>query len=401
MTVNPDYNIRVDLFKESPTRKIDVIKEKLQQEGKDIILLSTGQPSIPPPKWAREKLSRELLEESMRLYAYTPTQGRKTVLEAIKQELEEHEVKLRDKQITLTAGGQSALYATITVLFNEGDNVVVFDPMYFGYWPLLDYAGVNVIDIVEDIKQGFKPDLDKLEEITSKKKIKAVIIVTPDNPTGRILTRDEAERLASLAEKHGFYIIVDEAYRTLVYEGEHHYLYKYAPERVIALNAFSKDPGIPGWRLGFAYGPEWIIQRVKLVVQETVYCTPAVAQRLVEIYLSDRERRRQHIEKVKQVYRGKRDTIIDEINKTLSKAEYTKPHGGMFLFLNLEKYLEPKSITAEQLSLKLLEEKGVATVPGSYFSKHYKHALRLSFVSETPERLREGIRRLAQLLEEI
>ena len=401
MTASPDYNIRVDLFKESPTRKIDVIKEKLQQEGKDIILLSTGQPSILPPIWAREKLAEELLEESMRLYSYTPTQGRKTVLEAIKQELEEHGLKLGDKQITLTAGGQSALFAAITVLFKQGDNVAVFDPMYFGYWPLLDYAGVNVIDIVEDIKHGFKPDLDKLEEIASEKKIKAVILVSPDNPTGRIITREEAERLASLAEKHGFYIIVDEAYRTLVYEGEHQYIYNYAPDRVIALNAFSKDPGIPGWRLGFAYGPEWIIQRIKLVVQETVYCTPSVAQRLVEIYLTDRERRKQHIEKVKQVYKSKRDTIIDEITKTLPKAEYAKPHGGMFLFLNLEEYLKPKSITAEQLSLKLLEGKGVATVPGSYFSKHYRYALRLSFVSETPERLREGIRRLAQLLEEI
>lgn len=401
MTMNPDYNTRVDLFKESPTRKIDVIKEKLQQEGKDIILLSTGQPSIPPPRWAREKLAEELLEESMKLYAYTPTQGRKTVLEAIRRELEEHGLKLGEKQITLTAGGQSALFAAITVLFKQGDNVAVFDPMYFGYWPLLDYAGVNVIDIVEDIKQGFKPDLDKLEEIASENKLKAVILVTPDNPTGRIITREEAERLASLAEKHGFYIIVDEAYRTLVYEGEHHYIYKYAPDRVIALNAFSKDPGIPGWRLGFAYGPEWIIQRVKLVVQETVYCTPAIAQRLVEIYLTDRKRREEHIERVKQIYMSKRDAMISEIEKTLPKAEYVRPKGGMFLFLNLEEYLKPKSMTAEQLSLKLLEEKGVATVPGSYFSKHYKYALRLSFVSEKPERIREGIHRLAQLLEEI
>ncbi len=399
--MNPDYNTRVDLFKESPTRKIDVIKEKLQQEGKDIILLSTGQPSIPPPRWAREKLAEELLEESMRLYAYTPTQGRKTVLEAIRGELEEHGLKLGEKQITLTAGGQSALFATITVLFKQGDNVAVFDPMYFGYWPLLDYAGVNVIDIVEDIKQGFKPDLDKLEEIASEKKLKAVILVTPDNPTGRIITREEAERLASLAERHGFYIIVDEAYRTLVYEGEHHYIYKYAPDRVIALNAFSKDPGIPGWRLGFAYGPDWIIQRVKLVVQETVYCTPAVAQRLVEIYLTDRKRREEHVERVKQIYTSKRDAMISEIEKTLPRAEYIRPKGGMFLFLNLEEYLKPKSMTTEKLSLKLLEEKGVATVPGSYFSKHYKYALRLSFVSEKPERIREGIRRLAQLLEEI
>ncbi len=401
MKQNRNYNKRVDLFKESPTRKIDTIREKLQSEGRDIILFSTGQPSIPPPRWARDKLAQELKEETMKLYGYTPTQGRKTTLKAIINELKEDGVSIGENQLILTAGGQSALFAVTLVLFNPGDKVVVLDPMYFGYWPLLDYAGVKTIPIVEDIENDYAPNISELEEITRREKPKALIIVTPDNPSGRVLTAKQAEEIAQLAEKYGFYIIVDEAYRTLIYEGRHEYLYNYVPEKTIALNAFSKDPGIPGWRLGFAYGPEWIIQKMKLVVQETVYCPPSFAQRLIEIYLSDRERRKQHIEHVKTIYRHKRDVLIQALQKDLPKAKYSVPRGGMFIFVDLSNYLSENKIPAEEFSMKLLQEKSVATVPGNYFSKHYKYALRLSFVTEKEDRIREGISRIAELINEI
>lgn len=396
-----DFNPSIDLLKESPTRKIDKLKEKLVSEGKDIILLSTGQPSIPPPKWARMKLAEKLMENNMKLYRYTPSDGRRSTKEAIIRELARHGVKITTDQLTLTAGGQSALFSTIITLFKPGDKAVVFDPMYFGYWPLLDYAGVKPIILKEELEEGFQPPIEKLKEVLGKEKIKAVILVSPDNPTGRIIEYETAKALTDLAKDHGFLIITDEAYRTLVYEGEHIYLYPLAPENVVSVNAFSKDPGIPGWRLGFVYGPEEIIKKIKLVVSETVYCPPIIAQELVEIYLNDLDKADEFIKSVRATYSSKRDVLIKAIEDHIPDSRFVKPKGGMFVFLDLEKYLGDKGIGSEEFAKLLLEKKQVAVVPGSYFSRYYNHSIRLSFVTETNERMIEGVRKIAELLSEL
>lgn len=393
-----DFNPSIDLLKESPTRKIDKLKEKLVSEGKDIILLSTGQPSIPPPKWAREKLAEKLMENTMKLYRYTPSDGRKSTKEAIIRELERHGVQITHDQLTLTAGGQSALFSTIITLFKPGDKAVVFDPMYFGYWPLLDYAGVKPIVLKEELEEGFQPPIEKLKEAISKEKIKAVILVSPDNPTGRIIEYETAKAITDLAKDHGFLIITDEAYRTLVYEGEHTYLYPLAPDNVVSVNAFSKDPGIPGWRLGFVYGPEEIVKKIKLVVSETVYCPPIIAQELVEIYLNDLEKADEFIKRVRETYSSKRDVLIRGIQEHIPDGRFVKPKGGMFVFLDLEKYLGDKGIGSEEFAKLLLEKKHVAVVPGTYFSRYYNYSIRLSFVTETNDRMVEGIKRIAELL---
>ena len=395
------YNDRVDRFVESPTRKIDALKEELASRGRDIILLSTGQPSIPPPKWAREELAKLLLEDSMKLYAYTPTDGRRSVKETILEDLRTYGVELEPGQLALSAGGQSALFATVLTLFKPGDKVLVFDPMYFGYWPLLDYVDARVIAIREDLGDGFQPPVDAVAEILSRERVKALILVSPDNPTGRVIDAGRARALAELAVDHGVWLIVDEAYRTLTYDREHVYIYNYAPENTISLNTFSKDPGIPGWRLGYVYGPREVVKRVKLVVQETVYCPPSIAQFLVEIYLKRRSDMQRHLEYVRSVYKEKRDALVEAVEEHLPHAEYHVPEGGMFLFLDLAHYIAGKGVSSEDLSRKLLAEEGVATVPGEYFSRHYKHALRLSFVTESPERLREGVRRIARVIDRL
>ena len=389
------FNKRVDLFRESPTRKIDKIKEEEARRGKDIILLSTGQPSIPPPRRIRELLARDLLEESSRLYSYTPTRGYASLIEAIVEDMKYFGVELEPEQVTATAGGQSALFAAITSLVEPGDEVVVLDPMYFGYWPLLDYAGAKVKTVTTTFQEGFQPDPERLKEAVSSR-TKMIIVVTPDNPTGRVLGLEAAKTIADLAVEYGFWILVDEAYRTLVYEGEHVYIYNLAPEHTVALNAFSKDPGIPGWRLGFAYGPLEAIRRIRLVVQETVYCPPSPAQRLVEYYLRDRDTRLSFMEYLRREYTKRRDTLLKALEEHLPEVVAFKPQGGMFVFADFTPLL--KGMTAEELAVRLLREEGVAVVPGSYFSQTHKGSIRLSFSGEPPERLRLGVEKIASFL---
>ena len=385
------FSPRISALRESPTRKIDELRERLKRENRDVILLSTGQPSIPPPKEVREALAELLKVDSMELYGYTPSQGVAEARQAVSEDLKRlGGLDVPPEQIVLTAGGQAAMFSTLATLIEPGDEVVVMDPTYFGYRPLLEYFGASIKRVVTRLEDGFQPDPEALKSAVGRK-TKAVILVSPDNPTGRTLSLDAAKAVADLAEDYDFWIITDEAYKTLIYEGSHVYIYKLAPERTISINTFSKDPAIPGWRLGYVYGPPEVIPKIKLMNEEMVYCPPSFAQRLVAIYLRS-EARMRYIREVVEVYRQKRDVAVSALRKYVPEARFAVPSGSMFVFVDLARYIQD----GETFARELLERYGVAAVPGAYFSEVYKAAIRISFVTETPQRLEEGIRRIGE-----
>jgi aspartate aminotransferase len=385
------FSPRISALRESPTRKIDELRERLKRENRDVILLSTGQPSIPPPKEVREALAELLKVDSMELYGYTPSQGVAEARQAVSEDLKRlGGLDVPPEQIVLTAGGQAAMFSTLATLIEPGDEVVVMDPTYFGYRPLLEYFGASIKRVAARLEDGFQPDPEALKSAVGRK-TKAVILVSPDNPTGRTLSLDAAKAVADLAEDYDFWIITDEAYKTLIYEGSHVYIYKLAPERTISINTFSKDPAIPGWRLGYVYGPPEVIPKIKLMNEEMVYCPPSFAQRLVVIYLRS-EARMRYIREVVEVYRQKRDVAVSALRKYVPEARFAVPSGSMFVFVDLARYIQD----GETFARELLERYGVAAVPGAYFSEVYKAAIRISFVTETPQRLEEGIRRIGE-----
>ncbi|WP_048062898.1 pyridoxal phosphate-dependent aminotransferase [Caldivirga maquilingensis] len=382
---------RISALRESPTRRIDAIRERLRRENRDIIVLSAGQPSIPPPPEIRAIMAEELAKESMDLYAYTPSQGIVELREAVSEDLKRlGSLDVKPDDIVIVAGGQEAMFATLMTILNPGDEVILMDPTYFGYKPLIEYFGARIKRLRLSMDDGFRINVEALKELISSR-TKAIILVSPDNPTGSIISEDVAKALVDLARDKDFWIISDEAYRTLIYEGSHVYLYKYAPEYVISLNTFSKDPGIPGWRLGFVYGPREITSRIKLAAEEMTYCPPSFAQRFVATYLRS-EVRLKHIKYVVEQYRAKRDTAVEAIRRNLPEARFVVPKGSMFIFVDLSKYIDDSDKFAEFA----MEKYSVALVPGSYFSEQYKAAVRVSFVWERTDRLVEGIRRLAE-----
>ncbi len=390
---------RASMLKESPTRRVDALRERLAREGRDIILLSTGQPGIPPPRWLREAAAGILMKESMEAYAYTPSRGYASLRELIALDLRElGGPEVSPDQIVVTAGGQDAMYSTLATTVPEGSEVILLDPTYFGYEPLVEHFGGRVKWVPVRLEDGYQPSPDAVLEAVEKGKTSAIVIVSPDNPTGRILSRETAKAIVEIAEDYDLWVIADEAYKTLIYEGEHVWLYELSPERVISVNTFSKDPGIPGWRLGYVYGPKWIIGKIHLIHESLVYCPPNIAQRMIAEYLSRRRERMEFLEWIRGQYVERRDALIDEVSRSLPEARLAKPQGGMFAFLDLSPYLSKLGVDSERFAELLVVYEGVATVPGVYFGKSYPYALRISFSTETPERIREGVRRIASLL---
>lgn len=385
------FSSRISALRESPTRRIDAIRERLRRENRDIIVLSAGQPSIPPPPEIRAIMAEELAKESMDLYAYTPSQGIIELREAISEDLKRlGSIDVKPDDIVVVAGGQEAMFATFMTILNPGDEVILMDPTYFGYKPIIEYFGGRIKRLRLSMDDGFRINIEALKELISDK-TKAVVLVSPDNPTGSVIDEDTAKAIADLAKDKDFWVVSDEAYRTLIYEGTHVYIYRYAPDNVISLNTFSKDPGIPGWRLGFVYGPSEVISKIKLAGEEMTYCPPSFAQRLVATYLKSEVRLR-HIKYVVEQYRAKRDVAVDAIRKYIPDAKFVVPKGSMFVFVDLSSYIDD----GEKFAEYAMERYNVAVVPGSYFSEHYKAAVRVSFVWERTDRLVEGIKRLGE-----
>lgn len=397
----PSYNEYVDLLRESPTRAINRIMERLKREGKDLILFSAGEPGIPPPREVREWISSLLLEDSMRLYSYTPSTGFRDLREAIAEDLMDlGGFEISPDQIVVTSGGQGAIFSTFSTIVSDGDEVILIDPTFFVYRSILPYLRARVKYVPAYLEKGFQPDVNAIQEIVKRGRTKAIVIVSPDNPTGRIIDWSVARALAEIAVENDLWIVYDEPYKTLVYEREHVYLYKLAPENVIALNAFSKDPGVPGWRLGYVYGPESIVRRIGLVSEATIYHPSSVAQYMVLRYLRDRDLRKRHIEFVRRVYRERRDIMIDELSKVRG-VRFVKPEGSMFILADLSEIMREKNLDATRFSERLLEEKLVAVIPGEFFGETTRMSIRLSFTTESPERIREGVKRIREALEEI
>ncbi|MEL9991836.1 MAG: pyridoxal phosphate-dependent aminotransferase [Thermoproteus sp.] len=384
---------RLEYLRESPTRKIDALRERLKREGRDVIVLSAGQPSIPPPIEVRRKMAELLEVESMELYGYTPSQGIYELREAVSEDLKRlGGLDVPPDQIVITAGGQAAMFSTLAAIIEPGDEVLLMDPTYFGYKPLIEYFGGKIVRHKTSLERDFQPDVEALkEQITPK--TKAVVLVSPDNPTGRLLSPEAAKALADLAVDHDFWLITDEAYKTMIYEGEHVYLYKLAPEHTISINTFSKDPAIPGWRLGYVYGPRDVISKIKLMNEEMVYCPPSFAQKMVAIYLKS-DVRTKYVREFVAAYRARRDMAVEALRRHVPDGVFKVPQGSMFIFVDLSKRIAD----GEAFAQRLLEEYSVAVVPGSYFSEVYKAAIRISFVAEKPERLVEGIKRIGEAL---
>ena len=390
---------KAGLLHEHPTRKIDAIRERLSREGKDLYLLSTGQPSIPPPYELRKYLSDLLLEEDIKLYSYTPSGGLEELREAIAYDMKILSGISLDprSEIAVTTGGQEGMFITLSTILDEDDEVILFEPAYFGYKPLIEYLGCKVTSIATSLEDKFQPNIEMLKDMITSK-TKAIIIVSPDNPTGRIINVEVAKAIADLAVDHDLWIVYDEAYKTIIYEGEHLWMYKLAPERTIAINAFSKDPGVPGWRIGYIYGPSEVVKAARLMSENISYCPPSFSQ-ISMLYYLKRRLREKFLKEVLEIYKSRRDVLVEELENKLPDARFIKPKGSMFIFVDFSKYLKELRTDSEGFAKNLLLKCRVAVIPGTYFGSSCKDFIRLSFVAEPEDRLRKAIKVIREYIE--
>jgi len=374
---------------------------ELRSKGVKVYNLSAGQPGFQPPIEARQYLSQLLLQNFPELYKYTPIEGIRELREAVAEDLRENygfEID-PETQIVITAGGEEALYLSLLTTVNEGEEVILFDPTFLEYEPLVNLVGGKPVFVKTVEEKGYQPDINDLMEKISRR-TKALIITTPDNPTGRIIGVEEAKAIADLAEDYGFWVFSDETYQYMVFEGEHVPMYRFdnIRDRIGVIGSFSKDTGFSGWRIGYVYGPEEFIQSLKKAKEYITLNTSTIAQYAITYFLRSRLRNT-YTKFIVNEYRKRRDVLYSEIRKKLPEAKPFNPQGAFYMFVNMEAYMKKHGFKSSlDLANYLLEKAYVATIPGEVCGPTSNRHIRFSFSSITKEEIVEAIEKVSEIL---
>jgi aspartate aminotransferase/aminotransferase len=345
----------------------------LAAKMKDPINLSIGQPHFDTPDVIKQAMTRAVADGRN---AYSQTQGIAPLLEKLQARVDA-EFGHRDRKVFITSGTSGGLMLTLSVLVNPGDEVIFFDPYFVMYKHLTTLAGGTPVII--DTYPDFRINLDKVEAAITPR-TKAILFNSPCNPTGRVASSEEIKGLAELAAEHDVPLLSDDIYRTFSYDRPFESPAKYN-DQTIVIDGFSKSHSMTGWRLGFAHGPEHVMQQMIKLQQFTFVCAPHPVQwagvAALDYDISDRV----------DEYRKKRDFMLRELGGSFEIGDA----GGAFYLFVKAPWGTASEFVAEAIRNDLL------IIPGNVFSQRDTH-FRISYAAEdrTLERGVEVLRKIAR-----
>lgn len=342
----------------------------------DAISLGIGEPDFATPWRIREACIYSL--ERGRT-GYTSNYGLEELRAAIAAYLRKHD-KLEynpENQILITVGVSEAMDLAMRALLNPGDEVVCPEPCYVSYKPCILLAGGVPITIPTTQQTAFRVEPERIRAAITPK-TKAILVSYPSNPTGAVATRELLEQIVAIARQHDLYIVSDEIYDRLTYEGRHTCLPTLpgAYERTILLNGFSKAYAMTGWRIGYAAGPPDVIEAMMKIHQYTMLCAPVMSQvAALEAIKNGYEDSQQMIEQ----YDQRRRVIVKGLND--AGLECLMPGGAFYAFPSIRK----TGLTSDEFAERLLMTEKVAVVPGSAFGDCGEGHIRCSYATSIDE----------------
>ncbi len=368
-----------------PVSGIRVIFE-IAQKMKDVVRLEIGEPDFDTPEHIKEAM-REALRSGYT--HYTSSAGLIELRQAIAEKVKRDNGISVDpeKGVVVTVGASTAINLAINVLTDPSDEVLVPDPGWPQYSGQILLAGAVPIYYPTPEERGFKPDFTELEKLVTKRS-KAIIINSPNNPTGAVLSKDDMENLARVVEEHDLVVISDEVYEKIQFEGKHR-SFATLPrmeDRTVTVNAFSKTYAMTGWRLGYAVGREEIIGEMMKLNLAVNSCAPAMTQRAGIVALKGPQ---QSVGEMLNEYAKRREVIVEGLN-VIQGITCVKPDGAFYVFPNIKSF----GRSSFDFAKYLIEKAGVATVPGvSFGAKVGEGHLRLSYATSI-ENIKEALTRI-------
>src|SRR2546428_3143826 len=358
----------------------------LEAKGRDIVHLEIGEPDFdtPPAIVAAGVAALERGETH-----YTRSAGVIELREAIALYLRERRgVRADPGQVIVTPGAKPIMFYALLALLDEGDEAIYPDPGFPIYSSMIEFAGARGVPLALREENGFQPDLDELRRLVTPR-TKVLVLNSPNNPTGGVLSREAIRDIAAIARERDLWVLTDEIYGELVYDGVHRSIAveEGMAERTILLDGFSKTFAMTGWRLGYGVFPRALVEPVTKLVTNSVSCTATFVQRAGTVALSSRP---PEVDRMIAEFRRRRDAVVKGLNAVPGITCRT-PQGAFYAFPNVCALgLRSSADVAD----RLLNEAGVATLAGTCFGAAGEGYLRLSYANSLAN-LHEAVSRIA------
>ncbi|MEZ3502062.1 MAG: pyridoxal phosphate-dependent aminotransferase [Lachnospiraceae bacterium] len=362
---------RMDSLPFSGIRAVMEKATKMQQAGERVIHMEIGRPDFDTPEKIKKAACDSLAKGNV---FYTSNYGTPELRKAIAEwELEKNHVAYDPSEVLVTVGVGEGTYASMAAFLEEGDEVLVPNPVWLNYIHVPSSLGAKPVTYHLKEENNYQIDLEELEsKITDRTRM--IVIVDPSNPTGGVFSRETLERLAEIAVRHDLLVLSDEIYEQLVYDGAEHISIASLPgmkERTITLSGCSKAYSMTGWRLGYMCAPKEIIQACVRVHQYTITCASSFVQEAAVTALKECD---EDVEAMRREYQRRKDYVVKALNE-IDGISCNNPKGAFYIFVNIKKLGK----TSMEMAEYLLETAKVALVPGSAFGNGGEGYLRISY----------------------
>ena len=357
----------------------------------NVISLGVGEPDFITP-WSIRDETIASIEEGYTSYTANPglLELRQEISNYLKKRFNiEYDPK---NQIIVTIGASQALDLAFRAILNPGEEVLIIEPAFVSYPALVTLAGGKPVQVGTKAENGFKVTPEQIEEALTPN-TKAILICSPNNPTGTFLNKDDLTKIAEVAIKHNLVVITDEIYAELTYDEDYVSMASLPGmyERTITINGFSKAFAMTGWRLGYVAAPEALIQAMLKIHQYTTMCAPHMLQHgAIEALRNGKDQ----VEEMKRSYRRRRNYIVSSLNEI--GLECHTPGGAFYVFPSIKN----TGLTSQEFAEQLLIKERVAVVPGSAFGESGEGYIRCSYATSM-EQLQEAMIRIDRFLKSL
>ena len=359
----------------------------LEKQGKDVVHLEIGEPDFDTPKNIKEAATRAL---NAGYTHYTPSAGIPELRQAIADYISKtRNIPVSPEEVVVTPGAKPIMFFSILALVNPNEEVLYPNPGFPIYESLINFVGAKPVPIPLKEENDFSIDPEYVKKMITKK-TKMIIINSPENPTGGVITREQLKVIADyIADRDDVFVLADEIYSRIVYEGKHESITQFAgmKDKTILLDGFSKTYAMTGWRLGYGVMRKDLALKVAQLMTNSNSCTCAFTQMAGVEALTGSQK---EPERMDAEFKKRREVIVSGLNN-IEGITCKKPHGAFYVFPNIT----GTGMDCRKLGDHLLYNAGVAVLPGTSFGQYGEGYLRLSFANSV-ENIKKALDRIAK-----
>lgn len=371
------------------------IREMFRKAGlySDVIDFTIGEPDFVSSQIVNDAAYNAIITGKEK---YTENAGVFELRKLLSVDLQKRNGRYYDpeRQIIITPGAMGALFLAFRVILNKDDEVILSNPTWTNYKQQIEMNDGIAVFADASEENDFMIETDKIEQVITER-TKAILINSPANPTGGVLDRNTLLKISEIAQKHNLIVIADETYRRITYDGEICYSIGAIPgmeDRALIIDSFSKSNAMTGWRVGYAAGPDEIIQNMVKFQENISACVAEPSQYAAIAALKGDD---EHINRMVAEYEKRRNYICDRIDK-IDMLSIKRPKGAFYAFINVKE----TGLSSDEFVNQLFESKHVLVVPGTAFGGNGEGYIRMSYATDI-KTIKEGLDRIEAFVEEL